>query len=93
MAADGRNLSLRSGTLTNFLDTQCTDQGSRHACSGESTRLPPIWLGVNSFHGLGVEFVVGSHPRSKRFFSGYSYFPVSLNLLTSRAQRARSPVL
>ena len=53
--------------------------GEQGRCSGESTRLPPMWPG---FPGLGarhmwVEFVVGSRPCSKRFFSGFSGFPVS----------------
>ena len=35
---------------------------------------------------LWVEFVVGSLPCSKRFFSGYSGFPLSLKTNTSKFQ-------
>ena len=44
--------------------------------SGETTRLPPMWPGFESWcrrHMWG-EFVVGSLPCSERFFSGYSGF-------------------
>ena len=46
---------------------------------GESTRLSPMWSGSNSRtrRHMWVEFVVGSRPCSKRFFSGYSGFPLS----------------
>ena len=44
-------------------------QGCR---SGESTRLPPMWPGFNSWtwRHMWVEFVVGSRPPSKRFSMG-----------------------
>ena len=35
---------------------------------------------------MWVEFVVGSHPCSKRFFSGYSGFPLSSKTYTSKFQ-------
>ena len=38
-----------------------------------------------------VEFIVGSLPWSKRFFSGYPGFPVSLKTNTSKFQFARAP--
>ena len=45
------------------------EQGWR---SGESARLPPMWLGFDSWSRfrMWVEFVVGSRPFSERFFSG-----------------------
>ena len=55
--------------LVNLLMSYC---GSRERCSGESTRLPQMWLGID-----WVEFVVGSLLCSKRFFSRYSGFPLS----------------
>ena len=47
--------------------------------SEESTRLPPMWLRFYSrtLHYMWVEFVVGSHLCSKRFFAAYSGFPLS----------------
>ena len=56
--------------------------------SGESTRLPPMWLGFKSQRRrhMWVEFVVGSLPCSKRFFSGYSGFPLSSKTNTSKFQ-------
>ena len=47
--------------------------------SGKSTRLPPMWPGFKSCRGrhMWVEFVVGSLPRSKKFFSGFSGFLLS----------------
>ena len=45
----------------------------------ESTRLPPMWPGFESWcwRHIWVEFVVGSLLCSERFFSGYSGFPLS----------------
>ena len=45
--------------------------------SGESTRLPPVWLGFESrrWRHMWVEFVVGSLLCSERFLFGYSGFP------------------
>ena len=52
------------------------EQGWR---SGESSCLPPMWSGFKSRHRrhMWVEFVVGSLPCSKRFFSRYSGFLLS----------------
>ena len=35
---------------------------------------------------MWVEFVVGSHPGSAKFFSGYSGFPLSLKINISKFQ-------
>ena len=49
--------------------------------SGESTCHAPMWPGFDSptqhYTGMWVEFVDGSHPFFKRFFSGFSGFPLS----------------
>ena len=47
--------------------------------SGESAHLPPMWPGFKSRRRrhMWVDFVAGSLPCSKRFFSGYSGFPFS----------------
>ena len=59
------------------------EQGCR---SGESTRLPPMWRGFESWCQpyMWVEFVVGSLPCSETFFSRYSGFPLSLKTNTSK---------
>ena len=57
-------------------------------CSGDSTRLPPIWPRFKSrcqCH-MWVEFVAGSLLCSKRFFSGYSGFPLFSKTNTSKFQ-------
>ena len=61
------------------------EQGWR---SGESSCLPPMWSGFKSRHWrhMWVEFVVGSLPCSKRFFSGYSGFPLSSKTNISKFQ-------
>ena len=61
------------------------EQGWR---SGESTRLPLRWPGYGSQvrRQIWVEFVVGSHPCSERFFSGYSGFPLSSKTNISKFQ-------
>ena len=61
------------------------EQGWR---SGESARLPPMWPGFNSRSRchMWVEFVVGSHPCSERFFSGCSGFPLSSKTCISKFQ-------
>ena len=61
------------------------EQGWR---SGESTRLPPMWPGFKFRRRLHmwVEFVVGSLPCSKRFFSGYCGFPLSSKTNISKFQ-------
>ena len=47
--------------------------------SGESTRLPPVRSGFESWRwrhtSMWVEFVAGSRPCSERFLSGYFGFP------------------
>ena len=50
-------------------------------CTGESTCLPPMWPGFKSRcrHHMWFEFVVGSLPCSKRFFSGTPVFPSPQN--------------
>ena len=47
--------------------------------SGESTRLPPMWLRIDSQtrHNMWVEFVVDSLLCSERLSSGYSGYPLS----------------
>ena len=61
------------------LATAMPREGHLGWCSGESTRLPPTWLGIDSRtrRHMWVEFVVGSLLCSERFFSGYSGFPLS----------------
>ena len=56
--------------------------------SGESARLPPMWPGANSRRRrhMWVDFVVGSLPFSKKFFSGYSGFPLSSKTNTFKFQ-------
>ena len=56
--------------------------------SGESAHLPPMWPGFDSQSRchMWVEFVVGSHPCSERFFSGYSGFPLSSKTNISKFQ-------
>ena len=51
------------------------EQGWR---SGESTHLPPMWPGFDSWtlRHMGVEFV-GSLLCTERFLLGYSGFPLS----------------
>ena len=66
----------------------CTFLGEQGWRSGESTRLPPMWPGFNSrtLRHMWVEFVVGSRPCSKRFFSRYSGFPLSSKTNISKFQ-------
>ena len=61
------------------------EQGSH---SGESTCPPPIWPGFDSrtWCSMWVEFVVGPHPHSERFFSGFSSFPHSSKICISKFQ-------
>ena len=53
-----------------------------------STRLPPMWPGFDSRtrRHMWVEFVVGSRLCSKRFFFGYSGFPLSSKTNISKFQ-------
>ena len=57
-------------------------------CSGESIRLPPMWLGFDSRtrRHMWVEFVVGSLLCSERFFSGCSGFRLSSKTNISKFQ-------
>ena len=57
-------------------------------CSGESTRLPPMWPGFDSRsrRHMWVEFVVGSSSLLRGFFSGYSGFPLSIKTNISKFQ-------
>ena len=61
---------------------------SESSTSGESTRLPPMWPGFDSWtrRQMWVAFVVGSRPCSERFFSGYSGFPLSSKTNISKCQ-------
>ena len=51
--------------------------------SGESTLLPSMWSGFESWRRrhrcIWVEFVVGSRPCSERFFALYFFFPSPKN--------------
>ena len=62
--------------------------GSKGWRSVESSRLPPVWPGLEPRYRrhMWVEFVVGFLPCSERFFSGYSGFPLSLKTNTSKFQ-------
>ena len=53
--------------------------------SGESVRLPPLWLGFGSrtWRLMWVEFVAGSRPCPESFFSGPLVFPPPLKNLIS----------
>ena len=66
----------------------CVTLGEQGWHSGESTRLPPMCPGFNSWtqRHMWVEFVVGSLPCSERFFSGYSGFPLSSKTNISKFQ-------
>ena len=63
-------------------------QWEKRCRSGESTRLPPMWPRFKSrcWSHMWVEFVVGSLPCSKRFFSCFSGFPLSSKTNTSKFQ-------
>ena len=69
-----------------YLSLPCL--GSKGWHSGESTSLPPMWNGIKSRrrHHMWFEFVVGSLLCSKRFFSGYSRFPLSSKTNISKFQ-------
>ena len=62
--------------------------GEQGWCSGESTHLPPMWPGFDSWtrRHMCVEFVVGSLLCSERFFSRYSGFPLSSKTNISKFQ-------
>ena len=59
--------------------------GEQEWRSGESTCLPPLWPGFDSLtrRHMWVEFVVGSRPCSRGFFSGFSGFPPSTKTNTN----------
>ena len=61
--------------------SQWVKQGEQGWRSGESARLPPLWPRFDSRtrRHMWVGFVVGSLLCSKRFFSGYSGFPLLEN--------------
>ena len=61
---------------------------SRDGAVVRSTCLPPMWprLDSQTLHHMWVEFVVGSHPCSERFFSGYSGFPLATKTNISKFQ-------
>ena len=56
--------------------------------SGESARLPSMCPGNDSQapHNIWVEFVVCSRPCSKRFYAGFSGFPLSSKTDISKFQ-------
>ena len=61
-----------------FNYSNCKESGEQDWRSGESTHLPPLWPGFDSWtqHHKWAEFV-DSPFCSERFFSGYSGFPLS----------------
>ena len=66
-------------------------------CSGESTRLPPMWPGFESQtqRHMWVEFVVGSRPCSEGFSAGSPVFlpPQKPTFLNSNSTwNAQSPL-
>ena len=81
-------LSLSLGKALTFSLLKKLNLGEQGWHSGESTRLPPVWPGFESWRRrhMWVEFVVGSLPYSERFFSGYSAFPLSLKTSTFKFQ-------
>ena len=78
--------------ILNWNNNKKTDHknliGEQGWCSGESARLPPMWPKFDSRtrRHMRVEFVVGSRPRSERFFSGFSGFPLSSKINISKFQ-------
>ena len=67
------------GVIMLFIIRRETDKGSRGGACGESTRLPPVWLGFKSRckRHKRVEFSVGFLLCSERFFSELSGFSLS----------------
>ena len=83
------NLYPRVGHLSILLEeVNVVRLGSKGWRSGESARLPPMWLGFNSWRRrhMWVEFVLGSLPYSQRFSSGYFGFPLSSKTNTFKFQ-------
>ena len=83
-----KNLKLKFWTNLHKISVLVSSVWVQGWCSGESTRLPPMWPGFKSRRRrhMWVEFVVGSLPCSERFFSGYSGFPVSSKTNISKFQ-------
>ena len=83
-------LSLSLGKALTFSLLKKLNLGEQGWRSGESTRLPPVWPGFESWcrRHMWVEFVVGSLLCSERFFSRYSRtgFPLSLKTSTFKFQ-------
>ena len=73
--------NMESDSDTNLKDPLLIGQHS-----GESTRLPPMWPGFEPRRRrhMWVDFVVGTVPCYKRFFSRYSGSPLSLKNNTSK---------
>ena len=76
-----KNLKLKFWTNLHKISVLISSVWEQGWCSGESTRLPPMWPGFKSRRRrhMWVEFVVGSLPCSERFFYGYSGFLVFKN--------------
>ena len=73
----------------NYEENNVGEQGWRSGGAFAShAGLPPMWPGFDSQtrRQMWVEFVVGSHPCSERFFSGYSGFPLSSKTNISKFQ-------
>ena len=74
-------LRLRMRFTRNPTINSCTcgviTYGEQGWCSGESTRLPPMWPGFDSQtrRHMWVEFVAGSRPCSRGFSPGTPVFP------------------
>ena len=83
-----KNLKLKFWTNLHKISVLVSSVWEQGWCSGESTRLPPMWPGFKSRRRrhMWVEFVVGSLPCSERFFCGYSGFPVSSKTNISKFQ-------
>ena len=62
-----------------YWETSCHTNGEQGCRNDESTRLPPMWPGFESWRRrhTWVEFVVGSLLCCERFFSGCSGFLLS----------------
>ena len=75
---------LTPSRLSTSSDTHCGEQGWHRGTAG----LPPMWPGFDSRtrRHMWVELVVGSHPCSERFFSGYFGFPLSSKTNISKFQ-------
>ena len=85
---NGNNNSGRPSLRLDNIKIVFSTTGERGWRSGESTHFPPMWPGFDSWTRphMWVEFVVGSLLYSKRFFSGYSGFPLSAKTNISKFQ-------